>query len=120
MGNSKSKTRMSENFVIYRKYRTSPLLKQKLCEAQYGLLFEGAEMFWVEITQSLHLPIIFLKETTKEEAEQMLKTLLNIHSEQNGYFVSGVSIKNWDELKEDDFIVFQKYWRDDMFVMCCM
>lgn len=50
----------------------------------------------------------------------MLKTLLNIHSEQNGYFVSGVSIKNWDELKEDDFIVFQKYWRDDMFVMCCM
>ncbi|BAU80027.1 hypothetical protein A9K97_gp324 [Tokyovirus A1] len=120
MGNSKSKVCTSENFVIYRKYKTSPLLKEKLCEAQFGLSFEGAQMFWVDVNQRQYIPIVFLKETTKEEAEKMLKNLLNVHSEQKGSFVSHVSIKNWDDLKEEDFVLFQRYWRDDMFVMCFM
>lgn len=120
MGNSKSKVRMSDNFVVYRKYKTTNNLKEKLCEAQYGLSFEGAEMFWVDIDQRQSIPVIFLEETTKEEAEKMLKNLLNLHLEQKGSFVSGVAIKNWDELNEGDSIIFQKYWRDDMFLLCFM
>nr|WRK65507.1 hypothetical protein MarFTME_462 [Marseillevirus futianmevirus] len=120
MGNSKTKIPMSDNFVVYRKFRTSPLLKEKLCEAQYGLNFEGAKMYWVDVSQNLYIPIIFLKETTKQEAEKMLKDLFNIHSEQKGSFVSNVFIDNWDELKEEDFVVCRKYWRDDMFLLCFM